>query len=198
VISGFQVALEIYAPQSPNNQNTGSMIKGNFIGTNKTGKGVLGNTVGIFINGVPKNTIGGETAADRNIISGNDTGIYLFGITASNNLIEGNYIGLDASGKHPIGNHVGIFLDAASTNTIGGPTIAGRNFIAGNRRSGQEGSTGILFFHGAASNVVQNIYIGTDLNGKGGKGFGQGNYGVLRYTQYFPQNPGDQTNTYII
>ena len=93
----------------------------------------LGNTVGIYINGVPRNTIGGTTPGARNVISDNQIGIYLLGSTATGNQIQGNLIGLDATGKTPLGNHIGIFLDAATHNTIGGTTAGARNVIAGNK-----------------------------------------------------------------
>jgi titin len=196
VISGFAAALEVYAPQSPSNRNPGSLIQGNVIGMDKSGEGVLGNTVGIYINGVPGNTIGGTTAAARNIISGNDTGVYLFGSTASFNVIQGNYIGLDAKGIHPEGNHVGVYLDGATSNLIGGPSPLDRNFIAGNKRSGNDGSTAIFYFANAANNVAENNDIGTNASGKGGPGFGAGDYGVLLFNaaNNQPNRLGSRTN----
>ena len=64
VISGFVIAIEIYAPQSPFNLVPGNTVEGDYIGTNALGVVVagLGNTSGIFVNGVPKNTIGGTAA----------------------------------------------------------------------------------------------------------------------------------------
>ena len=58
VISGFVIAIEIYAPQSPSNPEPGTTVEGNYIGTNASGvvvKGLgnTGNTTGIFVNGVP-------------------------------------------------------------------------------------------------------------------------------------------------
>jgi hypothetical protein len=196
VISGFLAGIEIYAPQSPSNKNPGSIIQDNFIGTDRNGEVVLGNTVGIYINGVPGNTIGGTTTSDQNIITGNDTGIDLFGRTASNNVIEGNSIGLDAQGTKAAGNHVGIFVDGATNNTIGGPSPADRNYIAGNKVSGNDGATGILYFDGASGNVALNNDIGTDVNGKGGKGFGEGDYGVLLFNapNNQPNRLGSRTN----
>jgi parallel beta-helix repeat protein len=196
VIAGLLVGVEIYAPQSPSNPNPGSIIEGNLIGTDSSGEVVLGNTEGIFINGVPRNTIGGTTADQRNIISGNDTGIYLLGSTAANNVIEGNYVGLDAAGAVPEGNHVGIYLDGATANLIGGPSAVDGNVIAGNKMSGNDGATGILFFNGAARNVAVHNFIGTDAFGKSGKGFGQGDYGVLLFNaaNNQPSRLGSRTN----
>src|SRR5208282_233685 len=92
----------------------------------------LGNTSGIFVNGVPLNTIGGTARGAGNVISGNTTGIYLLGPTTSGNLVQGNYIGLDPTGTSAEPNHTGIFVNDAMNNTIGGTTPGASNVIAGN------------------------------------------------------------------
>ena len=128
IIAGFKTGIEIFAPQSPFNSPTGSTIAGNYIGTDVTGEVPLGNQVGVFINVAPNNTIGGPTALPGtglgNVISGNLIGIYLLASTTTGNQIQGNLIGLDAAGKAPLGNYIGIYLDAASSNTIGGVTAS--------------------------------------------------------------------------
>ena len=64
------------------------------IGTDKSGTADRGNSnEGILIEGAPSNTIGGTTAAARNVISANHWGIQIDGATATGNLIEGNYVG---------------------------------------------------------------------------------------------------------
>ena len=181
VISGFKVGIEIFAPQSQFNPTAGTAIEGNFIGTDQTGETVLGNDVGVFINGVPLNTIGGTTPGARNVISGNTVGIQLLGATATRNLIQGNFIGLGSDGKAPLGNHTGIFIDAASNNTIGGTTPGAGNVIAGNVVVNQEGSTGIYLFDGAANNTIEGNYIGTDASGRSSRDLAQGDYGVLLF-----------------
>ena len=66
-------------------------IAGNFIGTDNTGLNSRFNVnYGIFINDVPDNIIGGTTAGDRNLISGNDAafnidGVKISGANAQNN-----------------------------------------------------------------------------------------------------------------
>ncbi len=185
IIAGFNTGIEIFAPQSPLDSPAGSMIWGNYIGTDVDGKKPLGNRVGVYINAASSNKIGDLTAlpgtGPGNVISGNLIGIYLLASTTMGNQIQGNLIGLDAAGKAPLGNYIGIFLDAASDNTIGGKTASARNVIAGNRRNNQDGSIGIYFFNNAADNVVANNFIGTNVNGNPGRDLGQGNYGVLLY-----------------
>jgi hypothetical protein len=181
VIAGFQVAIEVFAAQSQFNPTPGTTIEGNDIGTDITGEVALGNDVGIYINGVPRNRIGGTVPGAGNVISGNTIGIYLLGSTTTGNQIQGNLIGLDAAGKRPLGNYIGIFLDAASANTIGGTAPGARNFIAGNMPKGADGSTGVYVFNKAVNNLVANNSIGTTTAGRSGKGLGMGDYGVLLF-----------------
>ena len=168
IIAGVNTGIEIFAPQSPLNSTAGSMIWGNYIGTDVTGEVALGNQVGVYINTALSNMIGGPTALPGtgrgNVISGNLIGIYLLASTTMGNQIQGNLIGLDAAGKAPLGNYIGIFLNGASNNTIGGPTPKDRNVIAGN--AGTQGqSAGVYFFAGAAGNVVRGNFIGTNATG---------------------------------
>jgi hypothetical protein len=68
----------------------GNVIQGNYIGTDATGTVSLRNGSGVYINNAPNNTIGGTTAAARNIISGNDhNGIYIESSSATGNLVQG-------------------------------------------------------------------------------------------------------------
>ena len=78
--------------------SSNNIITGNLIGTNQAGTNARGNLVGIFVTNSTGNTIGGTSAASRNIISGNTVdGIQLF-VGANSNLVQGNYIGLDVTG----------------------------------------------------------------------------------------------------
>ncbi|MDQ3117178.1 MAG: hypothetical protein M3Q86_11345 [Verrucomicrobiota bacterium] len=87
-----------------------NIIEGNFIGTNAGGTTDLGNAEsGIAVNGASNNLIGGSQPSARNLIAGNGTaGVLIFstvvGVTASANIVEGNYIGTDATGTAALGN----------------------------------------------------------------------------------------------
>src|SRR4029078_12692566 len=84
---------------------------------------------GIDVTGISAE-IGGTTAAQRNIISGNLSN----GIIGRNPglIIRGNYIGTDLTGSYSIGNALnGIQLVAAATETIIGQSGSG-NVISGN------------------------------------------------------------------
>ena len=124
------------------------------------GNGALGGS-GVEINGTPDNTIGGTTAADRNIISGNrGLGIALES-TGSGNVIEGNYIGVDSSGGNALPNNgPGIYaVLTAAGNTIGGTTAGAGNVISGNHGSG-------ISLSNTAAFLIAGNKIGTDASGE--------------------------------
>ena len=144
--------------------SSNNVIKGNFLGTSAAGTVGLGNLVGVsIILGSTNNTIGGTTAADRNIISANTVdGIQIRNAGTSSNVVLGNYIGLDVTGTVDLGNTnqgVAIF-GSATNNTIGG-TAAG----AGNVLSGNNGEGVRITGSGTTGNVVLGNLIGTNAAG---------------------------------
>lgn len=154
--------------------NGGHLVAGNYIGTNAAGTDNFpnpNNGVGITVL-TANNTIGGLTAADRNIISGNRTsntqfGIDVFGVNANGNKIIGNYIGTDVTGSVSLGQaNGGIRLASSSGNIIGGPTAAERNIISGNFEG--------IDLSGAHDNKIQGNYIGTKPDGTAGFSAGYG------------------------
>jgi Ca2+-binding RTX toxin-like protein len=111
-----------------------NLVLGNFIGTDVTGSLALGNgSAGVFLQNAPRNTIGGATAGDGNVISGNmGDGVFANLSSATLNVIEGNFIGTDATGNVALPNHVGVEINGgASSNFIGGGTMAGGVVPAG-------------------------------------------------------------------
>ncbi|MEO6811103.1 MAG: DUF11 domain-containing protein, partial [Isosphaeraceae bacterium] len=156
---------------------TGNLVQGNFIGTDLTGTKDLGNLgSGVFVI-APGNTIGGATAGARNIISGNlSAGILISGLNATGNLVQGNFIGTDASGALPLPNQgFGVELGAgASNNLIGGPPISATvrgpsNVIAFNTKAGifVDASSGSVnagignMFSG--NSIFSNLQLGIDI-----------------------------------
>lgn len=122
------------------------IIQGNFIGTDPTGT-IAFNLSGDGIQtetssgGGSDNTIGGVLPGQRNVISGNRfNGI---SITGDNNLIQGNFIGVDATGAKALPNGAdggqGVRIGNSGTGNLVGGTIAGaRNIISGNAGNGLE------------------------------------------------------------
>jgi hypothetical protein len=154
-----------------NSQPTGNnFIQGNFLGTDASGTAAKGNKDGLDIIDSPGNLIGGLDPAQRNLISGNRVdGIDVDDQLSSGNIVEGNYIGTDASGLKPLGNQLdGVFLARvitpvlgtgfASSNDIGGIDPKARNVISGN------GHNGVHILQGSSNNVQAN-YIGLGADG---------------------------------
>lgn len=143
---------------------TGNQVQGNYIGLKADGSGALGNVSGgiRIASGNKNNTIGGTAAGARNVISGNTgAGISMSETGTTNNLIQGNYIGLNPAGTGALANQRGIFIEHdASGNTIGGTTVAARNVISTNDTANIE-----IFGSGATANLVQGNYIGTQADG---------------------------------
>ena len=139
----------------------GNTIAGNFIGTDITGTTAKSNYQGIYIQSA-NNIIGGTTAALRNIISGNlGNGVFLE-TSATNNLVQGNYIGTDKNGTVALPNGNGVEL-RGSNNTIGGSTVAARNIISGNIGNG-------IYIPFGDNNKIQGNYIGVDVTGNNALG----------------------------
>lgn len=153
--------------------STGNLVQGNYIGLNAAGTSALGNGgAGVSITVAANSTVGGTAPGAGNVISANGgPGISIGGTTG--NVIQGNYIGTDATGAIDLGNASdGIRLSGASSNTIGGPTSTARNVISGNGEEGIDidSSTPV------SGNVIQGNFIG--LNAAGLLNLGNTGYGI--------------------
>ncbi len=150
--------ISIYSGSTVNN-----VVAGNYIGTDSTGLIAIGNTVnGITISSAPNNRIGGILAAERNVISGNDQyGVQISSSFATNNVVQGNYIGVDAAGTAALGNTLqGIIISSSSSNNVIGGSVSGAgNVISGNSNSG------VTIVNGSTGNQLLGNLIGTDYTG---------------------------------
>ncbi len=172
VISGNGInGLEFAGPAAGKN-----LIEGNYIGVNAAGTAALGNTAnGLDIKNEPSNTIGGTAAGAGNVISGNgQDGIILYG-NGGYNTVQGNLIGLDATGRHGIGNAQNGIENQTSYNLIGGTTPSARNIVSGNAGSGL-----ILwgYISKCTNNLIEGNYFGTDITGT----IGIGNWGGITFS----------------
>jgi parallel beta-helix repeat protein len=145
-------------------------VAGNWIGVNASGQAALKNAVaGVMVaGGAHDNLIGG--ANQGNVLSGNETGIYINGGVATT--IAGNTIGLGADGRTPLANDSGgiWLLGGASNTVVGGPTAAARNVISGNGTAGSQFGQGIYLASAPSdplttNNTIQGNYIGVDATG---------------------------------
>ncbi len=139
---------------------SGHVIQGNLIGTNAVGTGAIGGTqTGIDFTGSASDvTVGGATAAARNVISGiGGPGIrFRNSVGGTGNVVFGNYAGTDVTGTKAIGNNVGISVEAEG-NTVGGPGTGEGNLVSGNLTDGIAVSGNDI--------VVQGNRVGTDASG---------------------------------
>ena len=128
-----------------------NLVEGNLIGTNAAGKAAIGNLdSGVLIDtNSDNNTIGGTTAGAANTIAGNLYGVHIS--NASDNLVEGNWIGTNAAGSTTLGNAVdGVLIDdGAAGNTIGGTVAGTGNTISYNLQYG------VVFADAGPSNLVE-------------------------------------------
>jgi hypothetical protein len=177
--------VSITAPQN--------LVQGNHIGLDKTGKARLGNTgSGVVvsstypqppgirpINAGRDNTIGGTTQAARNLISVNTLwGVAIGSQDATGNLVQGNFIGTDATGIVPVGNaRDGILVSGAPQCAIGGAIAGAGNLISAN--SGFGIGLGVLFLDqfGGTGTLVEGNLVGTDVSGT--KPLGNGKDGIF-------------------
>jgi CSLREA domain-containing protein len=144
------------------NNAMGSVIAGNTIGLGSDGLTVIGNSkYGVKIS-TSNVLVGGTIAADRNVISGNSQGgVYITGADATENQVQGNYIGTDRNGQLDRGNTLsGVAIDlGASRNQIGGAVAGGGNVISGNNLNG------VALEALARGNDVSNNFIGIGSDG---------------------------------
>src|SRR3989339_419385 len=132
-----------------------NVIKSCYVGVTASGEGICGNYYGITIQGNSTfNIIGGINQSERNIISGNSSGLL---ISSNSNEVFGNYIGTSASGYFSVANYIGINLNDGDSNIIGNGMENGRSIISGNR-------TGI-FMADVVGNEVSGNYIGVNPDG---------------------------------
>ena len=163
-----------------------NLVQSNYIGTNVSGTKALVTPVNNVQTGAatasssstqPLNQIGGTTAAERNLISGNlESGVALLGLQSTGNVVEGNFIGSDVTGTKPIPNaQAGVLIGGAVDNLIGGES----SVTSGTKASGAAnlissgGTAGVLLetftIAGSLStptgNQIEGNLIGTDVTG---------------------------------
>lgn len=170
----------------------GNLIKGNYIGTDRTGEADLGNNnSGIFIPWSDGNTVTG------NVVSGNNgfAGIAICGSpfcggqvrpagspVSTGNIVRGNAIGTNPAGTRGIGNAgYGVSIDGAPNTIVGGDTGADGNMIAYNGLSNY--APGVVVFNAPTSgnqirhnSIHSNGGLGIDLE-PGGVTFNDGQDG---------------------
>ena len=131
---------------------TGTLVQGNFIGTNAAGTAAIPNGRGVEIDvSASGNTIGGAAAGAGNVISGNTTQGVFIHAASNNNTIQQNIIGRNATNTGAVANGSGgVRIENSSGNAIGGTGANDGNIIGGNAGGGD----GVAILGGATGNAI--------------------------------------------
>ncbi len=153
-------------------QTQKNQVLGNKIGTKLDGSHALPNLFqGVEIRTSNSNSVGGNVAGAGNVISGNGRSGILISGRSQFNVVQGNLIGTDSTGKIAVPNQLcGIVINDSTNNTIGGvPTATSTpsNVISGNKFSG------LVITGGSTLTLVQGNFIGTTAQGSARLGNGQ-------------------------
>jgi hypothetical protein len=133
-------------------------------------------------------SIGLDMFAGSSVVRGLAIGRFSVGVRMSSpsgsyggengDAVEGDFVGLDATGAENRGNGTGILVLSSSGNTIGGAAAAARNVISANGSDGVAVTGDYREFGGFAvmpasfHNVIVNNLIGTDATGALDRGNG--------------------------
>ena len=148
---------------------TGNVVAGNYVGVGANGKQSGPSAHGyVSIHGCDGNVIGGSSVDARNVIAGP-----VILEDASQNLIQGNFIGTDATGLFPVRGIDGVVIRGAD-----GHYPPNLNKIIGNVISADGSSNAVFGFAAvhifhlggfgnvASGNVIQGNFIGVGPDGK--------------------------------
>ncbi|MBY0585640.1 hypothetical protein K2X85_00580, partial [bacterium] len=141
-----QVTIDGFS-QDPNSGQPSIFLDGSLLGSNANGL-----------------VIQGEGSTIRGLAIGNFSGSGIV-LNSNNNIIVGNYIGLNASGSAAASNSYGITVAATDGNTIGQTAEGLGNWISGNASAG-------VMLDGATNVQIVANFIG--LNAAGDEAIGNG------------------------
>lgn len=162
VIRGL--VINQFARQITLSGTVAQVVEGCFLGTTSDGTGQAStsntNRTGIAVFGTGAHRIGGLSPDQRNVISGDATGIR-FSSSPSGVRIEGNLIGTNAAGTAAISPRAtGISAGLFANLRIGGTDPNARNLISGN------GFNGLRIDAGTDSSArIEGNFFGTDWSG---------------------------------
>jgi parallel beta-helix repeat protein len=130
--------------------SSGNTVAGNYV-TNTA-------TAGVQVLNSENNTIGGNTPGARNLFASNqENDVEISGpdVAATDNQVQGNYIGTD--GTQVLGGGIGVYIaDGGSDNVVADNLIASQNSAIAIGGSVSSPATG---------NLVQDNYVGTNAAG---------------------------------
>ena len=119
----------------------------------------------MIVANVGSNTIGGMTAGSGNTIGfSTSAGVSISGSSATQNVLEGNFIGTNAAGTN-LGNGLGVVIDQSSANTVGGTATGAGNTIAFNGSDANHGALTVNGLNGSpdvgtGNAILNNLFYG--------------------------------------
>ncbi len=163
-----------------------NVVAANLVGTDSSGNVALSNEIGIAtINGALHTLIGGNTAADGNVVFGAETGIDVHGIAGvpDNSEIRFNSVGVGKDGTSTLGSS---FAWALGVNSADGAIVADN--VVGN------GESGLALANSNDLIVVRN-FVGVDRTGGSQGNLDEGIDVQLANSTIRPQNVLLDSNT---
>lgn len=167
--SGNIISSNVFWGVRINGPAEGNRIQGNLIGTDSVGAIGFGNgRSGVALFDASNNIIGGDQPGSRNIISANghlanQHGVFVGLLSPGEsvgNLIQGNYIGTDATGAIALGNtNSGVFIEGSSFISLLD------NVISGNKIDGVVIDGTFHTQSATEGNIVKGNHIGVDVTG---------------------------------
>lgn len=135
----------------------GNTVSASWIGVDLNGAAAGNNASGVGVWNTANNVIGGPSVSDRNVISASKgaLGVLIQGSSATNNLIQNNYIGTDPTGaaaRPNATNGIGV-QDAPNTKIL-------NNLVSGNANDGI-----IILNPNATGSTVQGNIVGLNAAG---------------------------------
>jgi CSLREA domain-containing protein len=166
VVSGNGAGVRV-APSS-----SGTRVLGNVIGLDALGQAAAANgpdySIGVQAEGEVAigSTAGTPGAPPGNLIAGTSEAVLIS--TSSTVSLQGNVLGLTASGNAPSGELVGIDVESAGSVTVGGATAGDGNVISGystKATSRSASGIGVLLQRDSVGVDIERNLIGTDATG---------------------------------
>jgi hypothetical protein len=146
IVGGGNIAIQV-------SSGDGNVVRGNYVGVGLSGAAALGGGIatGIYVFGAS------NTLVVDNLVGGCSVSGITVASVGTGNILQGNRIGVDASGTQSIPNNVGITVSSPGI-LIGGSAPGEGNLVSGNT------STGILLNPGATGTIIRGNLIGTDAS----------------------------------
>ncbi|MDJ0845370.1 MAG: CSLREA domain-containing protein [Crocosphaera sp.] len=176
VISG-NTFLGILVNGDERGDSRGNYVFDNLIGTDYTGKQLLGNTQGSRGHGVVIGQGNFKSFRERyfaennqvrgNVIAGSYTTNLWLSNYASHNLVECNYIGTDLTGTVANGScWDGLLIGGTRSNALARLNTVRYNLISGNAQCQGNTEANLTLQWGATDNTIEKNLIGTDITGE--------------------------------